>query len=234
MSLNQVNSSGELERVAGLVNSEKINEMYEAFPSDASANNKLVTNDDIFLEGDRRYIIGWADLSNDESIDGSSNFANNIGRIEGHNAIIQVRNPSTSYQWPVTNSGDNNEFIDFGSSMQFFIDRVNNHLFVRYSDSTDMSSWGKIVTEKDFNYKSGTVNFNCGANQWTTVDVTFDSPMPDTDYVVTLESSNTAYVHVQNVTTKTTNGFIIIVWNRDELAGDRQGIINWQAYKIPH
>ena len=85
-----------------------------------------------------------------------------------------------------------------------------------------------------FNYKSGTVNFNCGANQWTTVDVTFDSPMPDSEYTVTLESGNTAYVHVQNVTTKTTNGFIIIVWNRDELPGGKQGIINWQAYKIPH
>ena len=46
MSLNQVNSSGELERVAGLVNSEKINEMYEAFPSDASASNQLVTSND--------------------------------------------------------------------------------------------------------------------------------------------------------------------------------------------
>lgn len=92
----------------------------------------------------------------------------------------------------------------------------------------------KLVTESDFNYKSGTVNFNCGANLWTTVDVDFDSPMPDTDYVVTLESGNTAYVHVQNVTAKATNGFVIIVWNRDELAGDRQGIIHWQAYKIPH
>ena len=99
---------------------------------------------------------------------------------------------------------------------------------------SDASASNKLVAESAFNYKSGTVNFNCGADQWTTVNVTFDSPMPDTDYVVTLESGNKAYVHVQNVTTKTTNGFIIIVWNRDELAGDSRGIINWQAYKIPH
>lgn len=91
----------------------------------------------------------------------------------------------------------------------------------------------KLVTESDFNYKSGTVNFSCGANLWVTVDVDFDSPMPDTDYVVTLESGNTAYAHVQNVTAKTTNGFVIIVWNRDDLT-DGRGIINWQAYKIPH
>lgn len=43
MSLNIVNSDGSLEQVAGLANSEKINEMYEAFPSDASSTNKLVT-----------------------------------------------------------------------------------------------------------------------------------------------------------------------------------------------
>lgn len=92
----------------------------------------------------------------------------------------------------------------------------------------------RFVTESDFNYKSGTVNFTCGANLWNTVDVNFDSPMPDADYVVTLESGNTGYVHVQNVTIKSTNGFTIIVWNRDELTADRPGIINWQAYKIPH
>ena len=48
MSFNQVNSSGELERVAGLVNSEKINEMYDAFPSDASASNQLVATSAIY------------------------------------------------------------------------------------------------------------------------------------------------------------------------------------------
>ena len=85
----------------------------------------------------------------------------------------------------------------------------------------------------DFHYKSGTVNFSCSENSWTTVDITFDSPMPDTDYAVTLESGNTAYVHVQNVTFKTVNGFTVIVWNRDTLT-DNRGIINWSAFKIPH
>lgn len=48
MSLNIVKSDGSLETVAGLVNSEKINEMYEAFPSDsASASNKLVIKSDV-------------------------------------------------------------------------------------------------------------------------------------------------------------------------------------------
>ena len=32
--------------------------------------------------------------------------------------------------------------------MQFFIDKVNNRLYVRYSDSTDMSRWGEIATKK--------------------------------------------------------------------------------------
>lgn len=107
---------------------------------------QLVTNDDIFLVGDRRNTIGWADLSNSVDVDGSSNFANNVGRVEGHNALIKVSNPSTSYQWPVTNSGDNNVFMDFGGAIQFFTDRVNNHLYVRFADSVDMSAWGELAT----------------------------------------------------------------------------------------
>ena len=107
---------------------------------------QLVTNDDIFLVGDRRNTIGWADLSNDVNIDGSSNYANNVGRIEGHNAIIEVSNPSVGYQWPVTNSGDRNNFMDFGGTIQYFVDKVNNHLYVRFADSVDMSAWGKVCT----------------------------------------------------------------------------------------
>ena len=107
---------------------------------------QLATTDDIFLVGDRRNIIGWADLSNSVDIDGSSNFANNVGRIEGHNALIEVSNPSTSYQWPVTNSGNNNVFMDFGGAIQFFTDKINNHLYVRFADSVDMSAWGKVCT----------------------------------------------------------------------------------------
>ena len=107
---------------------------------------QLVTNDDIFLVGDRRNTIGWADLSNDVNIDGSSNYANNVGRIEGHNAIIEVSNPSIGYQWPVTNSGDRNNFMDFGGAIQYFVDKVNNHLYVRFADSVDMSAWGKVCT----------------------------------------------------------------------------------------
>ena len=102
---------------------------------------ELATTDDIFRVGDRRNTIGWADLSEDVDIDGSSNYANNVGRIEGHNALIKVSNPSTGYQWPVTNSGDNNAFLDFGGTIQFFTDKVNNHLYVRFADSVDMSAW---------------------------------------------------------------------------------------------
>ena len=106
---------------------------------------QLVTNDDIFRIGYRRNTIGWADLSKDVNIDGSSNFANNVGRIEGHNALIKISNPSIGYQWPVTNSGDSNVFVDFGGTIQYFVDKVNNHLYVRFADSVDMSAWGKIL-----------------------------------------------------------------------------------------
>ena len=106
----------------------------------------------VFYVGDRRNIIGWADLSNSVDIDGSSNYANNIGRIEGRNAIIEVSNPNIGYQWPVTNSGDSNKFMDFGGAIQFFVDKVNNHLYVRFADSVDMSAWGEIATKQDLGY----------------------------------------------------------------------------------
>ena len=79
-------------------------------------------------------------------------------------------------------------------------------------------------------YQKGQVNFSCDANQWCTVDITLNSPMPDNDYVVVMDSGNTAYVHVQNITYKTTTGFTAIVWNRDALSGT--GIIKWQAFKL--
>ena len=140
MSYNLVDpETGELTQVAGNIRQDII-------PADASASNKLVTNDDIFRVGDRRNTIGWADLSNSVDIDGSSNFANNVGRIEGHNTIIKVSNPSASYQWPVTNPGDSNNFMDFGGAIQFFVDKVNNHLYVRFADSVDMSAWGELAT----------------------------------------------------------------------------------------
>ena len=115
-------------------------------PNNVSSSNKLATTDDIFRVGDRRNTIGWADLYMDVNVDGSSNFANNVGRIEGHNALIKVSNPSTSYQWPVTNSGDNNVFVDFGGAVQFFTDKVNNHLYVRFANSFDMSAWKQLAT----------------------------------------------------------------------------------------
>lgn len=116
---------------------------------------KLITSDDIFHVGDRRDIIGWADLTSDVNIDGSSNYANNAGRIDGRNAMILVSNPSPSYQWPVTNSGDRNIFLDFGSYVQFFVDTVNNSLYVRARDSVDMGNWGEIVTKNEMNEMFG-------------------------------------------------------------------------------
>lgn len=78
--------------------------------------------------------------------------------------------------------------------------------------------------------QSGTVTFSCEANSWTTVDVTFATPMPDTDYLVVTDSGETAYVHVQNATIKQTTGFTMIVWNRDAVSNT--GIIRWTAFKL--
>lgn len=115
--------------------------------STAGVMKTMATKDDIFHVGDRRNVLAWADLTSDVNVDGSSNYANNVGRIDGRNAMILVSNPTPSYQWPVTNSGNRNIFLDFGSYVQFFVDTVNNSLYVRTRDSVDMGNWGEIATQ---------------------------------------------------------------------------------------
>lgn len=80
-------------------------------------------------------------------------------------------------------------------------------------------------------YQKGSQAFSCAANSWTTVDVTLNTPMPDNDYQVILDSGATAYVHVQNVMRKSTTGFVAIVYNRDSLSSE-EGVLNWQAFKL--
>lgn len=76
---------------------------------------------------------------------------------------------------------------------------------------------------------SGTVNFTALENSWGTIDVAFDTPLPNTDYQVTLDSGVSAYVHVQNAFQKTAGGFKIIYYNRDPVLNNT-GVINWTVW----
>lgn len=96
-------------------------------------------------------------------------------------------------------------------------------------DVSEIAGLGELVPSVSL-YQTGSVNFSCGPDQWTTVDITLNRPMPDPDYVVVMDSAQTAYAHVQAVTYKTTTGFTAIIYNRDALSGN--GIINWQAFKL--
>ena len=80
--------------------------------------------------------------------------------------------------------------------------------------------------------RTGTVTFTALENSWNVVEISFDTPMPDDDYLVIFESSNVAYVHVQQVMSKTINGFNAIVWNRDELTSSHPGYIKYTAFKL--
>ena len=191
-----------------------------SMPSDASASNKLVTESD----------------ANDLRIQTISTGTYNDITTAGHYFVTisdsDTNKPVAGYNFFLhVYEGQNGMYV---RQIAYMAGHDHNEMYSRAKYNGSWGEWRKLVTDSDFNYKSGTVNFTCGANLWNTVDVNFDSPMPDADYVVTLESGNTGYVHVQNVTIKSTNGFTIIVWNRDELTADRLGIINWQAYKIPH
>lgn len=211
-----------------------VDNIQELIPSDASASNKLVTENKVIVKHNLN--ASENTLASVQSAVETFYKSTSAQEQTCYRGFIGAQGAIWYYEFEKVDGG-------FGYGRLKYYDNANLYDFVVLSGNftyypicaipTTASASNKLVTKSDFNYNSGTVNFNCGANEWNTVNVTFDSPMPDTDYVVTLESGNTGYVHVQNVTTKSVNGFIIIVWNRDSLT-DGQGIINWQAYKIPH
>lgn len=98
-------------------------------------------------------------------------------------------------------------------------------------------SWLQVAGQGRAEYgastvRTGTVTFTALVNSWNVVEITFDTPMPDDDYLVIFESTNVAYVHVQQVMSKTINGFNAIVWNRDELTSSHPGYIKYTAFKL--
>lgn len=77
------------------------------------------------------------------NIDGTTVYANNAGRIDGRNGVRGVSNPTVGRQWPVTSDATNDEFIALGG-LQFYIDKTNDKLWVRFANSVDMSNWKEL------------------------------------------------------------------------------------------
>lgn len=78
-----------------------------------------------------------------DAIDGTTVYANNAGRIQCRNGVRAVANPTTARQWPVTSSAAKDEFIALGG-LQFYLDKTNDKLWVRFADSSDMSAWKEL------------------------------------------------------------------------------------------
>lgn len=76
-------------------------------------------------------------------IDGTTIYANNAGRINCRNGVRGVANPTTGHQWPVTSASTNDEFIALGG-LQFYIDKTNDKLWVRFANSVDLSNWKEL------------------------------------------------------------------------------------------
>lgn len=77
------------------------------------------------------------------NIDGTTIYANNAGRIDCRNGVRGVSNPTTGHQWPVTSASTNDEFIALGG-LQFYIDKTNDKLWVRFANSVDLSNWKEL------------------------------------------------------------------------------------------
>lgn len=77
------------------------------------------------------------------NIDGTTIYANNAGRIEARNGVRGVSNPTTGRQWPITSDSNHDEFIALGG-LQFYLDKTNDKLWVRFANSVDMSNWKEL------------------------------------------------------------------------------------------
>ena len=81
--------------------------------------------------------------------------------------------------------------------------------------------------------KSGTLTIpatTAGGNGQ--MSVTFDTAMPDTDYVLNFESVGNAWYNLTLQAQKTVNGFTVVYQNVDTTASSGAASINWQAFKL--
>jgi len=140
LSLNQVNSSGELERVAGLVNSEKINEMYEAFPSDASASNQLVTESDA---DDLRIQSISTGTYND--ITTSGHYFVTIGDSDPNKPVVGYNFFLHVYE------GQNGMYV---RQIAYMAGQDHNETYSRAKYNGSWGAWQKLVTESDVAHKT--------------------------------------------------------------------------------
>lgn len=77
------------------------------------------------------------------NIDGTTVYANNAGRINSRNGVRGVSNPTIARQWPVTSDSTTDEFVALGG-LQFYLDKANAKLWVRFADGVDMSAWKEL------------------------------------------------------------------------------------------
>ena len=95
MSVKKVNkTTGATTKVAGLVNSEKVNTMYGAFPSDASASNKLVSD----ATADEKISDAIADKTDKVSSATNGNFAG----LDANGNLTDSGNKASDFQTALT------------------------------------------------------------------------------------------------------------------------------------
>lgn len=264
MSFNQVNSSGELERVAGLVNSEKINEMYEAFPSDASASNKLVTENSISTK------VGAITGSGITYRTFTCTLSNATKGYQNHEFLLVTREENVLINARIHTDGtlnvtacDINGEANTITNIGYAFDNTTRTLTI----GVTLASWAmtlsvvkitypkdvastpivvstlptltdvtikKLVTESGFNYKSGTkTGISISANSINEFVVTFDTPMPDTDYVTTVSTDGVEGGLFASAWNKQITGFSVTIYNANSVDVSNESF-KWQAYKIPH
>ena len=82
--------------------------------------------------------------------------------------------------------------------------------------------------------RTGTINLTgTGSGAWFTATVTFDSPMPDTDYLIETEVFNSAAYCLDNIqfSNKTVNGFTMAAFHPTSTTSTSISV-KYTAYKL--
>lgn len=106
----------------------------------------------------------------------------------------------------------------------------------RSSDGTEtpvagLAPAGQLVPSVSL-YQSGTTAFEViGAFENASENVVFQTPMPDTDYEVSLSISNSIFVGL-SIDNKTVNGFRVYAYRPVDEATPIAPIVKWTAFKL--
>ena len=177
-------------------------------------------------------------------------------RVQSHEHKIKSTTDNSELAQNSGISGSGASWIQSGTASGY-IDkfRASTIMSGRYGDTTEVKAVGvnyiikakMVAMPSDFmsnveeavgdafdTYQSGiSTSINIDPNTINQFSVTFDTPMPDTDYVVIVNTNGGNGGLFASVWNKVKTGFSVTIYNANQISITNQSF-EWRAFKIPH